>query len=76
MLLCIWWDCGGIIHFEMLKPGETIIAELYCQQLDILHGELLEKRKVLVNRKGRILQHDNAISHAARLTQQKIRHLD
>ena len=68
--------CGGIIHFELLKPGETITAELYCQQLDRLHSELLVKRQALINRKGVILQHDNARPYAARLTQQKLRQLD
>ena len=76
VLLCVWWDCGGIIHFELLKPGETITAEVYCQQLDRLHAELLVKRPALVNRKGVILQHDNARPHAARLTQQKISQLE
>jgi histone-lysine N-methyltransferase SETMAR len=76
VLLCVWWDCGGIIHYELLKPGETIKAELYCQQLDRLHNQLLVKRPGLVNRKGVILQHDNARPHAAKLTQEKIRQLN
>jgi histone-lysine N-methyltransferase SETMAR len=35
----------------------------------------VSKRPALVNRKGIILQHDNARPHTARLTQQKIREL-
>lgn len=76
VLLCVWWDCGGIIHFELLKPGVTVTAELYCQQLNRLNNQLLVKRPGLVNRKGVILQHDNARPHAARLTQEKIRQLN
>lgn len=76
VLLCVWWDCGGIIHFELLKSGETVTAELYCQQLDRLRNQLFVKRPGLVNRKGVILQHDNARPHAAKLTQEKIRQLD
>ena len=26
MLLCVWWDCGCIIHFELQKRRETITA--------------------------------------------------
>lgn len=76
VLLCVWWDCCGIIHFELLKSGETVTAELYCQQLDRLRNQLFVKRPGLVNRKGVILQHDNARPHAAKLTQEKIRQLD
>ncbi len=74
-VLCVWWDCIGIIHFEVLEMDQTITADLYCQQLDRLHQALIEKRPALVNRKGVILQHDNAKPHTARITQQKIRDL-
>ncbi|GFW99227.1 histone-lysine N-methyltransferase SETMAR [Trichonephila clavipes] len=33
-LLCIWWGIRGIVHFEVLKPGEIVNADLYCEQLD------------------------------------------
>ncbi|XP_076657368.1 histone-lysine N-methyltransferase SETMAR-like [Halictus rubicundus] len=75
VLLCLWWDCRGIIHFELLKPGETVTAELYCQQLQRLYSELLKKRTSLVHRKGVILQIDNARPHTAKLTQEKIKEL-
>lgn len=74
-LLCVWWDYSGIIHYELRKPGETITAEIYCQQLQRLQSELLKKRASLVNRKSVILQHDNARPHAARITQEKIKEL-
>ena len=37
VLLSVWWDSVGIIHFEVLETGQTITADLYCQQLDRLH---------------------------------------
>lgn len=43
VLLCIWWDCSGIVHYELLKPGETVTADLYCQQLQRLQSALIEK---------------------------------
>jgi len=76
VLLCVWWDCRGVIHFELLKPGETVTADLYCQQLDRVCNKLFEKRPVLINRKSVVLQHDNARPHVARLTQEKIKELN
>lgn len=75
VLLCVWWDYIGIIHFELLQPGQTITSEFYCQQLDRLHQQLTIKRPALLNRKGVILQLDNARPHSAKRTQEKIRQL-
>ncbi|KAJ0172464.1 hypothetical protein K1T71_011603 [Dendrolimus kikuchii] len=33
VMLCVWWDWEGIIHYELLPPGRTIDSELYCVQL-------------------------------------------
>ncbi|KAJ0171809.1 hypothetical protein K1T71_012572 [Dendrolimus kikuchii] len=33
VMLCIWWDWKGIIHYELLPPGRTIDCELYRKQL-------------------------------------------
>ncbi|XP_037891082.1 histone-lysine N-methyltransferase SETMAR-like [Glossina fuscipes] len=27
VLLCIWWDYSGIVHYELLKPGETVTVD-------------------------------------------------
>jgi len=43
-MLCVWWDQEGIIYYELLKPGETINAHRYHQQLIKLHCALREKR--------------------------------
>jgi histone-lysine N-methyltransferase SETMAR len=74
-LLCVWWDYRGIIHFELLEMGQTITADIYCQQLDRLRDALAEKRPALLNRNKLILHQDNARPHTAKLTQQKIRAL-
>ena len=29
MLLCVWWSIHGIVHFEVLKPEQTVNADLY-----------------------------------------------
>ena len=75
VLLCIWWDYKRIIHHEVLEYDDTISADKYCQQFDILNTALLQKRPALVNRHRVIIQHDNATPHNAKVTQQKIRNL-
>ncbi|GFS62474.1 histone-lysine N-methyltransferase SETMAR [Trichonephila clavipes] len=62
------WGIRGIVHFEVLEPGETANAGLYCEQLDRLNQSLIEKYPAIINRKGVILQHDNARPHYARKT--------
>lgn len=71
-LLCVWWSVRGIVHFEVLKPGQTVNADLYCEQLDRVHQSLMAKWPAIVNRKGVILQHDNARPHCAKRTLEKI----
>jgi len=43
-MLCVCWDQEGVIYYELLKPGETINAYRYHQQLIKLHRALREKR--------------------------------
>lgn len=74
-LLCVWWSIRGVVHFEVLKPGQTVNADLYCEQLDRVNKSLIEKWPAIVNRKGVILQHDNARAHCARRTLEKINEL-
>ncbi|XP_043496419.1 histone-lysine N-methyltransferase SETMAR-like [Polistes fuscatus] len=74
-LLCVWWSIRGIVHFELLKPGQTVTADLYSEQLQRVNQSLIEKWPAIVNRKGVILQHDNARPHCARRTLEKINEL-
>lgn len=76
VLLCVWWDFSGIIHYELLEPGQTVTAAVYCEQLEQMKTKLIKKRSVLVHNQRRILQHDNARPHAAKVTQEKIRELE
>ena len=64
-----------MIHSFFLHPGETITADRYCCELDIMHRNLSTKQPALVNRRGPILFHDNARPHGARVTIQKLHQL-
>jgi len=55
VLLSVWWSASGIIYWECLEPGQTINANVYCQQIDRVHAALLTKQPSLINRKGVIV---------------------
>jgi len=45
-MLRVWWDQEGV-YYELLKPGETVNAHRYHQQLIKLHRALREKKAAL-----------------------------
>jgi histone-lysine N-methyltransferase SETMAR len=74
-MVTVWWSTAGVIHYNFLKPGETITAETYCSEIEIVHQKLSQKQPALVNRQGPILLHDNARPHASQMTLQKLNEL-
>lgn len=67
VMLCIWWDMKGVVHYELLKPGQTIDGEYYRQQLIRLKRALARKRPEWDNRHDKlIIQYDNARPHVAK----------
>ena len=72
VMLSVWWDCNGIVHHELLGPGQTINSTLYCQQLMRLKQAIKKKRPELINKKGAVFHHDNARPHIALVTRQKL----
>ena len=60
-MLCVWWDMKGVLHYELLKPGQTITADYYRQQLLRLNEEIEQKRPFTDKLTGAVkLIHDNA----------------
>ena len=51
-------------------------SNFYCEQLDRVYAEMKRWYPALVNRKGIILQQDNAPAHRARSTQSKFVELE
>ena len=75
-LLCIWWDMKGVIYFELRKPGETVTADVYKQQLIKMNLALNEKRPVKDTKSRQVLLlHDNARPHKAKVVQETIKEL-
>lgn len=75
VMLSIWWDWKGVLYYELIPQGQAINSLKYCSQLEQLKAAIDEKRPSLANRKGIILQHDNARPHVSFVTQQKIAEL-
>lgn len=76
VMLCVWWNFEGVVHYELVPDGHAINAELYNQQLDRMYAVLARKYPALVNRRRVLLQQDNAPAHNSRMAQQKIGELD
>jgi histone-lysine N-methyltransferase SETMAR len=66
VMLSVWWDVNGIIHWEILPNGCIINADLYCQQLDRFAQKLKGKQDRIY------YLHDNARPHVARSTCEKL----
>lgn len=76
VLLCVWWNFEGLVHFELVPDGRTINTELYSAQLERMYSVMRQKYPSLVNRKRVILQQDNAKPHTSVRTQEKIKELE
>ena len=75
VMLCVWWNWKGIVHYELLSSNQTINSELYCEQLQRLQQAIERKRPELINRRGVVFHHDNARPHTSLMTRQKLREL-
>ena len=76
VMICVWWNFEGVVHFELVSNGRAINAELYCQQLDRVYDKLKEKYPALINRKRALMQQDNAKPHTAKKTKDKFKELE
>ena len=76
VMLCVWWNFEGIVHFELLRPGVTVNAGLYQQQIDRVYEVLKERYPGMVNRGRVVWQHDNAPAHSSKTTKCKLEELE
>lgn len=66
VMLSVWWNMAGIVHWELLPAGSTVTAEYYCEQLDHVAEKLCGKVDKVY------FLHDNARPHVAKMTRQKL----
>ena len=44
IMICVWWDWEGMVHWEMLDGNVTITKELYIAQLRRVNEAIQLKR--------------------------------
>lgn len=69
VLLSIWWNIHGIVHFELLPSNTFITSSLYCSQLERVYSKLLLNYP---QNTSFFYLHDNARPHISKLTREKI----
>uniref|UniRef100_A0A2L2YFV4 Uncharacterized protein n=2 Tax=Parasteatoda tepidariorum TaxID=114398 RepID=A0A2L2YFV4_PARTP len=37
VIITVWWFMAGIIHYKVLNAGETITAEQYHAEIEVMH---------------------------------------
>ena len=76
-MVSVFWDCKGVLLFETLPQNETIDSEYYCNQLDRLKIAMQQKIRRLSGNGFHSIHflQDNARSHVARISLQKIREI-
>lgn len=74
-LAVLFWNCRGIVRFEIPLADETIIANQHCDKLTYLNVAIQEKRPIFINRKVVIFYQDNARQHVAKYMLDKLNDL-
>lgn len=65
VMLTIFFDYRGVVHYEFLPPGQTVNKEYYLSVMRRLREAIRLKRPNLWKDKNWFLHHDNAPSHTA-----------
>ncbi|CAK9813002.1 Histone-lysine N-methyltransferase SETMAR [Anthophora plagiata] len=76
LMVSVWWSSADVIHYSFMRPGQSITADLYCEQLEEMMRQLQIKQPRLVNRDRPILLQDNARPHVAKSALLKLQELD
>ena len=66
VMLSVWWNARGVIHWELRPTGNTVTVDVYCEQLDRVAAKLQGKQDKVY------FLHDNARPHIAKSTRQKL----
>jgi histone-lysine N-methyltransferase SETMAR len=74
VMLIVFWNFQGVLLAHFQKHGENVNSASYCEVLLKLHDAIRRKCPGQLAR-GVLLHHDNARSHTAQVTQEKIQEL-
>ncbi|CAK9827766.1 Mariner Mos1 transposase [Anthophora retusa] len=67
ILMTVFFDCRGVVHFEFLPPGLTVNKEYYVSVLKRLRENVRRKRPELWRNNSWFLHHDNAPVHTSHI---------
>jgi len=65
--IILWWDQKDLVYYELLKPGGSITSDRYRLQLIRLSRTLWEKRPEYEQKHDKVILHDNARPHVAKV---------
>lgn len=65
VMLIVFFDCKGVVHYEFVPEGETVNQHFYKEVLVRLMEKIRRKRRDLWESKQWLLHHDNAPAHSA-----------
>ena len=65
VMLTVFFDYRGVVHYEFLPPGQTVNKEYYLSVMRCLREAIRLKRPELWADNSWFLHHDNAPSHTA-----------
>ena len=76
VMLCVWWNHEGVLHFELVSEGRPMNSKSYCEQWGRMYTVLKQKYPALLNRNRMLSQQDNARHQTSRRTLQNLEEFD
>ncbi|XP_075858554.1 TATA box-binding protein-associated factor RNA polymerase I subunit D isoform X1 [Microcebus murinus] len=76
LMVSVWWSSAGIIQYSFMKPGQSVTADVYCNQLDETMRMLAIKQPTLVDRDRPVLLQDSSRPHVTQRMLLKLQQLD
>lgn len=70
VMLTVFFDIRGVVHYEFLPDGQTVNKEYYLAVMRRLREAIRKKRPDLWKENSWILHHDNAPAHTALVVSQ------
>ena len=65
VMLVVFFDLHGVIHYEFVPRGQTVSQEFYAAGLKLLREAVRRKRPQLWTNQSWVLHHDNAPAHSS-----------
>ena len=55
VMLCVWWNFEGVVHFELVPDGPAVNSDLYFEQLERMYAALEQIYPAEVNQRRALL---------------------